>query len=312
MHFSHCPLLNISECLPIEGASKVLTLVYNPLPRQVSAWIRIPVVGNAYKVYEDSEVIPSDYSQVTVETRVIPERESTADYELTFKADLPPLGFKLYTLDELSSSKIATKPYQVKYSKPRGSPFVIENDQLLLEFDGQGNMIMVKNKQSGLSSQISQAFCIYKSMPGNNSEPEFSASGAYVFRPLTNQCDRQVVYDYLVSKHSQYVEIHQRYGEWISQTIRLYNGESNAEFEWQVGPIDVSDGTGREIVTRFDSDLMSNSLFYTDSNGREILQRKRNFRPTWPFINSESVSGNYFPINSRIYLRDEPSSGSSR
>ena len=47
------------------------------------------------------------------------------------------------------------------------------------------------------------------------------------------------------------------------------------------------------------------STFYTDSNGREILKRVRDFRPSWKFEQTEPVSGNYYPINSRMFIRDE-------
>jgi lysosomal alpha-mannosidase len=65
-----------------------------------------------------------------------------------------------------------------------------------------------------------------------------------------------------------------------------------------------SDNVGKEIISRFSSDFVSHGLFYTDSNGREVLERKRNFRPTWPVNIEEPVSANYYPVTSRISLRD--------
>jgi Glycosyl hydrolases family 38 C-terminal domain len=32
-------------------------------------------------------------------------------------------------------------------------------------------------------------------------------------------------------------EIHQTFGSWVGQTIRLYQGQSHVEFDWTVGPI---------------------------------------------------------------------------
>jgi lysosomal alpha-mannosidase len=63
---------------------------------------------------------------------------------------------------------------------------------------------------------------------------------------------------------------------WLSQTTRLYAGQNNIEIEYQVGPIPWADGFGKEIITRFTSDIKSAQLFYTDSNGREVLERKIN------------------------------------
>jgi len=93
----------------------------------------------------------------------------------------------------------------------------------------------------------------------------------------------------------------------LSQSIRLYKGSQNLELKWVVGPIPSEDKVGKEIITRFDTDLKSNGVFFTDSNGREIVQRKRNYRPTWKLNVTEPVSGNYYPVNSRIYIQDRNS-----
>lgn len=87
--------------------------------------------------------------------------------------------------------------------------------------------------------------------------------------------------------------------------VRVYKDENYAEFEWLVGPIPVDDRIGREIISRFDSDIKSNSIFYTDSNGREMLQRKRNYRNTWNLNLVEPVAGNYYPVTTRIGIEDD-------
>lgn len=51
------------------------------------------------------------------------------------------------------------------------------------------------------------------------------------------------------------------------------------EFEWLVGPIPVSDRVGKEVITRYRvPSIRSDGVFYTDSNGRQIIKRKRDFR----------------------------------
>lgn len=155
------------------------------------------------------------------------------------------------------------------------------------------------------STKINQNFCYYNSFQGNNSEPQFQPSGAYIFRPISNKPTCLTVSKFSVYQGDQFNEIHQVYNDWISQTIRLYNGDKNSEFNWQVGPIDVTNNDGKEVIIKFTSDLKSESTFYTDSNGREMLQRVKNFRPTWKLKQSEEVAGNYYPVNSRIYIRDQ-------
>lgn len=104
-------------------------------------------------------------------------------------------------------------------------------------------------------------------------------------------------------------EVHQQFNEWISQVVRVYKTEKFVEFEWIVGPIPVVTGNwmdelGMEIVTRFSTSMVTNGEFFTDSNGREMLTRKRNFRETWNIRLEEFVSGNYYPINTKIAIED--------
>ena len=63
---------------------------------------------------------------------------------------------------------------------------------------------------------------------------------------------------------------------------------------------------GKEIILKFTSDLASKGLFYTDSNGREMVKRIRNGRgPSYPPLQvNEPVAGNYYPVNSLMSLDD--------
>jgi lysosomal alpha-mannosidase len=62
---------------------------------------------------------------------------------------------------------------------------------------------------------------------------------------------------------------------------------------------------GKEIISRFSTDLETSSTWYTDSNNREMQTRIRDYRPTWKWDNTAPVAGNYYPVDSRIYFRDE-------
>ena len=86
--------------------------------------------------------------------------------------------------------------------------------------------------------------------------------------------------------------------------VRIYKNENYAEFQWLVGPIPVQDKIGREIITRFDTDIESNGIFYTDANGRELLKRVRDQRPTWNLTLLEKISGNYYPVTAKIAIED--------
>ncbi len=95
------------------------------------------------------------------------------------------------------------------------------------------------------------------------------------------------------------------FNDWASQQINILNEIPTIEFEWTIGSIPIDDKIGKEIILRYDTDIQSASKFYTDANGREVLERKRDFRPTWNYTVSENVSGNYYPVNSRIWIKDQ-------
>jgi len=95
------------------------------------------------------------------------------------------------------------------------------------------------------------------------------------------------------------------FNEWASQEFNLYRNSSTLEIKWIVGPIPIDDNIGKEIIIRFNTDIKSEKKYYTDANGRQVLERIRDYRPTWHYIPDEPISANYYPINSRIWIRDQ-------
>jgi lysosomal alpha-mannosidase len=94
------------------------------------------------------------------------------------------------------------------------------------------------------------------------------------------------------------------FSDWASQVFRLYKGSRHVEIEYTVGHIPIGDNVGKEIISRYVTSLQTKQTFYTDANGREILKRVRDHRDTWPLTQTEPVSGNYYPVNSRIFIQD--------
>ena len=54
---------------------------------------------------------------------------------------------------------------------------------------------------------------------------------------------------------------------------------------------------------RYESNITSKDTFYTDSNGREMIKRVRDYRPTWKLNVTEPVSGNYYPLTASMYIK---------
>src|SRR5699024_3561250 len=89
------------------------------------------------------------------------------------------------------------------------------------------------------------------------------------------------------------------------QSIRIHPDKDFIEFDWFVGSIPIADKAGKEVIARFTTNIKSNHTFYTDANGRQILKRVVNYRPSWNYTVFEPVASNYYPVNSRIYIRDQ-------
>jgi hypothetical protein len=135
----------------------------------------------------------------------------------------------------------------------------------------------------------------------------YQNSGAYIFRPSSPEQKLQEIKPLKARFYNTSVgmEVQIEYEEpWIKTMTRVLTGLPYLEIEYTVGPIPVDDGRGKEIVTRLSSNIDSSGIFYTDSNGREFMERKRNYRPTWDLNVYEPVAGNYYPVNAAIYIED--------
>lgn len=157
---------------------------------------------------------------------------------------------------------------------------------------------------NGVTENIRQDFYYYKGAAGNNAEFKNRSSGAYIFRPNGTELLIGNTVSFSIYESAQVKEVHQRFNQWVSQVIRIYEGVNRVEFEWLVGPIPINDNIGKEVITRFTSSIKSNGVFYTDSNGREMLRRERNKREYFKPNMTEAVSGNYYPVTTRIAIED--------
>uniref|UniRef100_A0A8C2XQC3 Alpha-mannosidase n=1 Tax=Cyclopterus lumpus TaxID=8103 RepID=A0A8C2XQC3_CYCLU len=177
---------------------------------------------------------------------------------------------------------------------------------LRVTFDPDTGLLSgLSNLETKQTIKLTQNFYWYNASDGNNSKSD-QPSGAYIFRPNSSTpfvISRTAKTETVQTSVLQ--EVRQWFSPWVSQVVRLHGDSRALELEWTVGPLPIDDDLGKEVITRLDSSIQTAEYFYTDSNGREILQRKKDFRPTWILRQSEPVAGNYYPINSRAFIKDE-------
>ncbi|XP_072346983.1 lysosomal alpha-mannosidase [Scyliorhinus torazame] len=299
-NFIFCNKLNISVCPRIEDLGQFTVTLYNPLARAVNVFVRIPVNGTRYTVTDPkgssvlNQIVPvSDF------TKAVRKDRGNAVNELVFQARVAALGFSTYSVSRKSDSAVFRRPLP-----RRKGALKIENEYIRVLFDTNTGLISkIDNLQKNLSLPVTQSFYWYSASTGNRESGQ--PSGAYIFRPkgeipfpMTKKVETYTVQTDL------FQEVYQNFSSWCSQTVRLYKKQKFVELEWTVGPIPIRDNIGKEVISRFDTPLKTDGIFYTDSNGREILARRRNYRPTWNLSQTEPVAGNYYPVNSRIYIKD--------
>ena len=287
--FGTCKNLNESICdLTTDFQQNRLVVAYNNLAHSRSDLISLPVSSDDVMVIDSrGNFIPSQLSH------------SNDGYNLVFPLQLKPLSFESVFLVHDESRSISN----ITQGLPASN--FISNEFIKIKFDhSTGKMVSLTNLHSKRSIQFSQEWQYYQSFVPKVGD--FQASGAYIFRPMESQklsFDDKIVSETVQGELVQ--EVRQKISSYISQVIRLKAGAPYLEIEYFVGPIDISDWVGKEVVSVFSSSLESGNVFYTDANGREVLKRVRDFRPTWPLEVHEPASGNYYPVNSRIFIRED-------
>jgi len=300
--FTFCPLLNQSICPSTDVLSSgisVPVVFYNSLSWTRSDHIAIPVPISNVVVSDNSGTLES---QVTF--------TPSGSYQLEFYVTLPPLGYASIVIAPSSSEEAEKHTHVSKetiYSSHTvaANDIVLENNFISAVFDGStGEIQSITNKSSGAQITITQEYQFY--LPSLGDELSNQCSGAYIFRPIgestytyNNQSAQiKTATGPIVSYITRY------WSDTMIQTFKLYANSFHLDIEEVVGPIDISDGVGKEVVSRYTTNLNTNSKWYSDANGMEMQERILNYRPSWNYTIEEPISGNYVPVNSIAYIQD--------
>ncbi|CAF4682551.1 unnamed protein product, partial [Rotaria sp. Silwood2] len=244
------------------------------------------------------------YLMIPDTTKNIPGRMSSAQNQYLFPTSLPTLSYSTYYFEE----KVDTKKIEhKKVITTTNEACILQNEFLRVEFNNQGYLKHIINLEKNLRvSFTEQGLYWYASYSHANSTPFSPASGAYIFRPLFPEAlPVSVARRINCTKTDTVQSALIIFNEWTSQEFNLYRNTSAIEIEWIVGPIPIDDNIGKEIIIRYNTDINSEKKYYTDGNECQVLERIRDYRPTWHYIPDDPISSNYYPINSRIWIRDQ-------
>ncbi|XP_018008120.1 lysosomal alpha-mannosidase [Hyalella azteca] len=312
---SFCPQLNISSCELTETSENFQVVVYNSIARPIDTPVRIPVPDFAYKVtdYQGNGII-SQLVPVPDAIQAIPYRTSAAVFELVFMAQaVPPLGSTTYQVTRTAARGVYESQKSMRRKITEGNDGFISQGRVSVRVDGStGSLsgILYATKYGVKEITVTGEKLFYHGTSGDNSEFDLRASGAYIFRPNGTDAFPVQASNTVQFEGEVVSEIHVEYGSWVSEVIRTYKGFPQVETEWLVGPISLSDGFGKEVITRYTVEGMAtNNTFYTDANGREMQKRTKDYRATWEQEITEPVSWNYYPVTARLLLQSSNDMG---
>jgi Glycosyl hydrolases family 38 N-terminal domain/Glycosyl hydrolases family 38 C-terminal domain/Alpha mannosidase middle domain len=322
---TYCQLLNETKCdISMQmtankdgvddndnGAeTDIYVVVYNSLAATRSSVIHLPVATSDVLRVED----------VTTETSTlispIPSlwnngdnkapTTSPSEYVLTFEAtELPPMGAKVFRIQKEPYGP--SKFHDLTKRMDDNGILNISNNHIEIGLDiTTGNIYRIGNQ----TVQNLTTWGYYTSFDADQHalhDGDHQNSGAYIFRPsFPGQKPNPIhAQSAKVIDTALGVEVHVEYSEsWVQTTTRILKDKPYVEIEYQVGPIPIDDGLGKEIIVKYNTGVQNDGTFYSDTNGREFVRRQRNYRPTWNMAVYEPVAGNYYPINAAAYMDD--------
>ncbi|XP_017099273.3 lysosomal alpha-mannosidase-like [Drosophila bipectinata] len=309
--FESCLNLNISVCaFTAENADNLVVTLYNPLAHTSTQYVRVPVKNAKYEVTDaKGRVVTSELVPVSPYVVSLEFRSDATEHDLVFKASVNKIAsyyVKKVSDAETKKATKATKEGKIKIPSNKtesddaeireDGETVVQTSTVKLVIDNNSGLLKTV-EMNGVSENIDQSYGVYRTWD----------SGAYLFRQY-HQGDFEIQsegVEFTVYDGVQVKEVHQRFTDFISQVIRVYEGIDRVEFEWLVGPLEREEEFGREAVFILNSTIASNGVFYTDANGRQLLKRVRDQREDFTAgLDRQPTAGNYYPITSRIALED--------
>ncbi|KAH7727968.1 AMAN-1 protein [Aphelenchoides avenae] len=306
-----CRLINETVCDASSTKKTLAVTVFNPNSQPLNSIVRVPYQLNSATVRNGSNGLLDHRLTKSFVLAGQLNTSQSAPYELVFPVSVAPLGFSTYFVSRgtspgnLASNKNAVlKPFKVRGNDTTS----IRNELIQLTFGANGFLSTYYDVRQNKTYELRQEFLYYAGMGSKQNGTRTEATGAYIFRPngtqplpTSSKIQLEVISNGIVQ------EVRQRINPWISQVIRLVPNKSYVEFDYIVGPLpkEVKDPVAKEVITRYTlKGLKNGGTFQTDANGRQLIERKLKTAPCYTYEDTEPVSANYFPVNSRIIASD--------
>lgn len=315
---SMCLSLNVSLCnssVLLSSGSGFLLVVYNPLSWQYSWGLRVPVSNGSYSVTgPDRKVVPSQLLPLSGVTDFAwPDSDLAGQEPHKPAADLavivsaPPLGHAVYKVERMSGRGTdggdaadsvggrAAAAAAVSEVSAVQADLALSSGKLEVVVGAAG----IQSVASGAGNKANYTSSLIQYLG------DLEGSGAYIFTASTGT-HRTSQPNVTIVKGPVVQEVRQKWDGLGALTSRLWAGTSHLEVVWTVGPpfIDGARTLSREVFVRYNSSVRSSGLWFTDANGREYQQRRRDYRPAFSFSGNGSVGANLYPTTTGCYLKD--------
>lgn len=243
----------MSVCAYTTGQDEFTVIAWNPLGRNTTSWIRIPVSSARYSVTDlgRKAFVASQATIIDSRTKSLPElyyrdlkekaaHANKASHILMFEAPLPPVGFNTFRVKKAANTEPHTPIPST--SKAVAAPSTVTNGIYEIKINQAAGVIeSVKNIRSGATTALNITWGYYQSsvggctiLPDPESKPSCSSqpSGAYMFRPdgqFTRSCDNTTQPTLTVTTGELITEIKQVFATWATHTVRLKKGSPYIE-----------------------------------------------------------------------------------
>ncbi|XP_075234989.1 alpha-mannosidase 2-like, partial [Lycorma delicatula] len=293
--------------LPIIDKYPKIIVIFNPLGSWREDVIRLTVTS-PYVVIKDSnnKVIKHQVNPIWHESEYNENDNDTTgrfnrtrlnvtnnSYELVFIIGINSLTLKYYTLEVMEMSNC-----NLNKNEDDRKNIIIENRELLLLIDGKNGFLKsIHNKLTDTKLHCEQYYKVYKS--------KRHKSGAYLFKPESSE---QLNFNF---KHEKFMvmvmgkittEFIMIYDNSFRNVITIYNTNGPLSKVIHVeNYVDLRKPPFKlnvELCIRLKTNIDNGNppLFYTDSNGYQMIKRV--------VVPTLGIESNYYPITTSIYIED--------